>query len=79
NLQTIFFSAKRGVVLFSFGSVIDNSKMSTAMKMSFLKAFARFADYEFVWKYRMSESERELFAQFSNVHPAEWIDQVSVL
>ncbi|KAH7680413.1 Protein UGT-54, partial [Aphelenchoides avenae] len=79
NLQAIFSSAKRGVVLFSFGSVTDNSKMSTAMKMSFLKAFARLGDYQFIWKYRMSENDRQLFAKFPNVHPTEWVDQVSVL
>lgn len=53
--------------------------MSTAMKTSFLKAFARFGDYQFIWKYRMSENDRQLFAQFLNVHPTEWVDQVSVL
>lgn len=69
-----------GVVLFSFGSMADPTRMSTRMKAAFLEAFARFPAYDFVWKYNeVKENESALFAQHPNVHVFDWVTQKAML
>ncbi|KAI6238875.1 Glucuronosyltransferase [Aphelenchoides fujianensis] len=77
----IFANARAGVVILSFGSIVDTKRMSAATRSAFLRAFARFPDHEFVWKF-VGEQTDELaaeFANFTNVHPMEWIDQTTML
>lgn len=50
------------------------------MKMAFLEAFARFPEYDFIFKVDNEHFENDqLVAQYRNVHAFRWIDQVSVL
>ncbi|KAH7718388.1 UGT-54 protein [Aphelenchoides avenae] len=51
--------------------------MPSSMKRSFLAAFARFAQYQFIWKSRTNANDTQMLPR--NVHVFEWIDQVSVL
>jgi hypothetical protein len=72
--------AQKGVVLFSFGSIVDTTKMDTRIRDSFLKAFAHFPDYEFIWKFDGPEGQQaDVFQNYTNVHPFEWVDQTSIL
>ena len=43
--------SKNGVVFMSFGSVIKASVMSKEKKDIILKVFARFPQYDFIWKW----------------------------
>jgi hypothetical protein len=46
----------------------------------FLQSFAKFSDYEFIWKFTAEPQELErIFGQHKNIHPMEWIDQTTIL
>ncbi|KAI1712284.1 UDP-glucoronosyl and UDP-glucosyl transferase domain-containing protein [Ditylenchus destructor] len=79
EVQSIFDNAKDGVILFSFGTVIDTKMMSQEMKSAFLKAFARFPTYDFIWKFERNESDSESFSKTPNVHTFEWVNQKAIL
>ncbi|KAI1711658.1 UDP-glucoronosyl and UDP-glucosyl transferase domain-containing protein [Ditylenchus destructor] len=79
EVQSIFDNAKDGVVLFSFGTVTDTKLMSQEMKSAFLKAFARFPTYDFIWKFERNESDSEMFSSAPNVHTFEWVNQKAML
>ncbi|KAH7706925.1 CRE-UGT-49 protein [Aphelenchoides avenae] len=79
EVQAVFDQAEEGVVLFSFGSIADASKMPLEMKLSFMKAFAKFPAYQFIWKFQMTDEDSQLFEAYPNVHTFEWVDQVSIL
>jgi hypothetical protein len=63
------------VVLVSFGSIVDVSKMNKELRDAFLQAFASFPEYEFIWKMGNSSD----FRNYANVHPMNWVEQTAVL
>lgn len=70
-------NAKKGVVLVSFGSVAQSSKMTTAMKKAFLETFKKFPELNFIWKY---EKEGEKIAEgYANVFTSQWVPQTDLL
>uniref|UniRef100_A0A9J2Q7Y8 glucuronosyltransferase n=1 Tax=Ascaris lumbricoides TaxID=6252 RepID=A0A9J2Q7Y8_ASCLU len=76
----IFDRPNSRVVLFSLGSITKARLMPMEMKMAFLEAFARFPEYDFIFKVDNEHFENDhLVAQYRNVHAFRWIDQVSVL
>uniref|UniRef100_A0A0M3I447 UDP-glucuronosyltransferase n=1 Tax=Ascaris lumbricoides TaxID=6252 RepID=A0A0M3I447_ASCLU len=76
----IFDRPNSRVVLFSLGSITKARLMPMEMKMAFLEAFARFPEYDFIFKVDNEHFENDQFvAQYRNVHAFRWIDQVSVL
>ncbi|KAK0416959.1 hypothetical protein QR680_012773 [Steinernema hermaphroditum] len=75
--KQIFNNAQRGVVLVSFGSLINSSHMPEEMKLAMLEAFSLFPQYSFMWKY--DKPDDPIFANFSNVYPLSWIPQVDFL
>ncbi|KAH7718386.1 CRE-UGT-15 protein [Aphelenchoides avenae] len=77
ELQDIYSRARQGVVLFSFGSIIETTKMPTHMIKAFFSAFAKFPEYQFIWKCRSKGNYSKIVPK--NVHFFEWVDQVSVL
>ncbi|KAH7718626.1 Protein UGT-54 [Aphelenchoides avenae] len=79
DMEEIFSESKNGVVLFSFGSIADTTKMTEEMKQAFLNAFSRFPDVTFVWKLQVSGNDSHLLDRHSNVHVVDWVDQVSIL
>ncbi|KAI3413201.1 hypothetical protein GPALN_010702 [Globodera pallida] len=80
EVQAIVDNAQAGAVIVSFGTFANTETMSTKMKRTFLDAFGRFPNYEFIWKIEVSdEQEAKMFAKYKNVHPVKWMDQKSLL
>jgi hypothetical protein len=73
----IFDSAKKGVILFSFGSVVQSSYMKPEMKKAFLEAFAEFPDINFIWKYEKDEDQ--IAKGYPNVFTGKWLPQNDIL
>ncbi|KAI1692113.1 UDP-glucoronosyl and UDP-glucosyl transferase domain-containing protein [Ditylenchus destructor] len=73
----IFDNAKKGVILFSFGTVLQSSLMPDAKKRLFLEAFAEFPDINFLWKYE--KDEHQVAKGYKNVFTAKWLPQNDIL
>lgn len=68
-------SAKKGVVLFSLGTIVRSDFMDEKRKKAFIDAFRSFPEYNFIWKY---ESKLELKLP-SNVKILSWVNQNDIL
>ncbi|TKR71841.1 hypothetical protein L596_019376 [Steinernema carpocapsae] len=79
DVREIFFLAKKGVILFSLGSIVNTTLMPDAQKSAFIEAFRQFPDYEFVWKVDQTDILYKMFRNYSNVHTIDWIDQTTLL
>ncbi|KAI6212626.1 Glucuronosyltransferase [Aphelenchoides besseyi] len=81
ELAEIYSKAESGVVLMSFGSIVDTTQMKPAIRDALLRSFAKFKDYQFIWKFVGEKTERleSVFDNYTNVHPMEWIDQTTLL
>ncbi|KAI1717675.1 UDP-glucoronosyl and UDP-glucosyl transferase domain-containing protein [Ditylenchus destructor] len=53
----IMDKSKRGIVLFSFGSLADTKLLDPKIKEAFFKSFASFPEYEFIWKLELTANE----------------------
>lgn len=53
--------------------------MNERVRNAFLESFAEFPDYEFIWKYEGEIQEEEVFKNYTNVHPFDWLDQMAIL
>uniref|UniRef100_A0A914XY61 glucuronosyltransferase n=1 Tax=Panagrolaimus superbus TaxID=310955 RepID=A0A914XY61_9BILA len=73
----IFDSAKKGVILFSFGSVVQSNKMPEELKKKFLEAFAEFPEINFLWKYEKDEDQ--IAKGYPNVFTGKWLPQNDIL
>uniref|UniRef100_A0A914YUL6 glucuronosyltransferase n=1 Tax=Panagrolaimus superbus TaxID=310955 RepID=A0A914YUL6_9BILA len=73
----IFNSAKKGVILFSFGSVAQSHQMKSETKKAFLEAFAEFPEINFLWKYEKDEDQ--IAKGYSNVFTGKWLPQNDIL
>uniref|UniRef100_A0A914QF71 glucuronosyltransferase n=2 Tax=Panagrolaimus davidi TaxID=227884 RepID=A0A914QF71_9BILA len=73
----IFDSAKKGVILFSFGSVVQSNKMPDKLKKTFLEAFAEFPEINFLWKYEKDEDK--IAEGYPNVFTGKWLPQNDIL
>ncbi|KAK0396176.1 hypothetical protein QR680_001607 [Steinernema hermaphroditum] len=71
--------AKKGFVVFSFGTFAKSSTFPKKVRSDLLKAFAKFPDYEFIWKYKESEQEAKSSLHVSNVHSFAWLPQNDLL
>ncbi|KAE9551643.1 hypothetical protein FO519_005141 [Halicephalobus sp. NKZ332] len=73
----IFTSAKRGVIYFSFGTVVLSKDMPSQLKKTFLDAFSEFPDINFIWKY---ENESHNIAEnYKNVFTFPFLPQNDIL
>uniref|UniRef100_A0A915DLM2 glucuronosyltransferase n=1 Tax=Ditylenchus dipsaci TaxID=166011 RepID=A0A915DLM2_9BILA len=79
EINSILDNSASGVVLLSFGSLTNTSKMTNQMKKSYLNAFAHFPTYDFIWKLKPGDNESAIFASVPNVHVVNWFDQKAVL
>ncbi|KAI1706884.1 UDP-glucoronosyl and UDP-glucosyl transferase domain-containing protein [Ditylenchus destructor] len=79
EFKPIIDRAKKGVVLFSFGSMADTKVLNPQTKRAFFNAFAKFPDYEFIWKLELTENDAGLVGSAPNVHIFEWFDQRGIL
>ena len=73
---------RKGVLIFSFGSLAHTKRLSKRKNLAFIEAFAKFHDYEFIWK--VNPESHELikdpdFPKADNVHVVNWFDQISLL
>uniref|UniRef100_A0A914QV34 glucuronosyltransferase n=1 Tax=Panagrolaimus davidi TaxID=227884 RepID=A0A914QV34_9BILA len=73
----IFDSAKKGVILLSFGSNVQSSQMKPEMKKAFLEAFSEFPDINFLWKYENDEDQ--IAKGYKNVFTGKWLPQNDIL
>uniref|UniRef100_A0A1I7ZEK7 glucuronosyltransferase n=1 Tax=Steinernema glaseri TaxID=37863 RepID=A0A1I7ZEK7_9BILA len=71
--------AKKGFVIFSFGTFAKSSTFPNEIRESLLKAFAKFPDYEFIWKYKESDEEAQSSHHVPNVHSFAWLPQNDLL
>ncbi|KAI6180215.1 UDP-glucuronosyltransferase [Aphelenchoides besseyi] len=81
-LKSIFERASKGVILVSFGSIVNTTHMKTAIRDAFLDAFAQFPDYEFIWKVtdvNGNNLSRLASTRYPNVHLVNWMNQPSIL
>jgi hypothetical protein len=80
EIETIFQSAKKGVIPVSFGSLVNTAYMRPEMRRLLLDTFSQFPDYQFIW--RFTELNDEILADVrnhSNVHAFKWVDQRAIL
>jgi hypothetical protein len=64
------------VVIFSFGSVVNASNMPWDWKISFMKAFERFPDHEFIARYSIHDLDD---FKPKNVHLFKWLPQADLI
>jgi len=76
----VFEKAKSGVVLVSFGSIVDTTAMKPKLRTEMLAAFSRFPDYEFIWRLtRVDENISAIIQQYPNVNAFSWVQQAAIL
>lgn len=75
--QTIFDSSKKGVIFFSFGSVVQAHNMPENMKQAFLEGFEEFSEINFIWKYE--KNEHKIAKNLKNVFTFKWLPQNEIL
>uniref|UniRef100_A0A8R1E9W5 glucuronosyltransferase n=1 Tax=Caenorhabditis japonica TaxID=281687 RepID=A0A8R1E9W5_CAEJA len=79
DFDKLLDSARRGVVLFSFGTQVPSKKVPIEIRRNFVAAFKQFPDFLFLWKYDNVTTDSELFADAPNVHRVEWLPQTDLL
>lgn len=79
NIEEIYQQTTKGVILMSFGSLIDSKLMPLQMKTTFIRAFARFPQYQVIWRYNPTVNDTVLLAQAPNIKTVEWMDQTTIL
>ncbi|KAI6170128.1 UDP-glucuronosyltransferase [Aphelenchoides besseyi] len=50
ELTAIYAKAKKGVIIFSFGSIVDPTQARAEIRNAFLHTFKRLTDYQVIWK-----------------------------
>jgi hypothetical protein len=79
-MKEIFEQAKNGVVLISFGSLVNTEFMRPEMRKQLLEIFASFPDYQFVWRFtELSDDILNDVRNYSNVHAFKWLQQTAIL
>ncbi|KAI6225040.1 UDP-glucuronosyltransferase [Aphelenchoides besseyi] len=79
---SIFDRASKGVILVSFGSIVNTDHMKPEIRDAFLDAFGQFPDYQFIWKVTNANGNNltDLTStRYTNVHPVNWMNQPSIL
>ncbi|RCN29627.1 UDP-glucoronosyl and UDP-glucosyl transferase [Ancylostoma caninum] len=74
--EEVFASAKRGVILMSFGTMARSTEMGEQRRNAFTKAFETFPDITFIWRY---ENTSDQFTNASNIVLHDWLPQVDML
>ncbi|KAK6757106.1 hypothetical protein RB195_015121 [Necator americanus] len=74
--EKVFASARRGVILMSFGTMARSTEMGTQRREAFVKAFKAFPDITFIWKY---EDTTDHFTDANNIILYDWLPQVDML
>ncbi|KAL6724812.1 hypothetical protein Aduo_019668 [Ancylostoma duodenale] len=74
--EKVFASAKRGVILMSFGTMARSTEMGERRQRAFTKAFETFPDITFIWRYENTSGQ---FTNASNIVLHDWLPQVDML
>lgn len=75
ELKSFIESSKKGAVLFSLGSNVKSEMLGRERILMFIKAFTKFPDYNFLWKF---SNEEELDIP-KNVLLQKWMPQNDIL
>ncbi|GMR38437.1 hypothetical protein PMAYCL1PPCAC_08632, partial [Pristionchus mayeri] len=72
-------STNRPIVVISFGTLARTVFIEGELLHGFLSAFARFPQFDFVWKFDDAEQHRTIFRNHSNVYTFKWLPQKALL
>lgn len=71
---------EKGVILFSFGTIVPTMALSPERKKDIFKALSELGDYHFIVKVdKEDDLARELAKEAGNVDATEWIPQTDLL
>ncbi|KIH50879.1 UDP-glucoronosyl and UDP-glucosyl transferase [Ancylostoma duodenale] len=74
--EKVYASAKRGVILMSFGTMARSTEMGEERRTAFVNAFKAFPDITFIWRY---ENTSDRFTDANNIVLHDWLPQVDML
>ncbi|KAH7727100.1 UGT-51 protein [Aphelenchoides avenae] len=79
QFDRILARSQKGTVVFSFGTFASTDQLPKKIKRKIGRAFAKFKDYNFIWKYDSPEEDSEYFSNFTNVYRIKWLPQTDLL
>lgn len=77
EFEKVLSSSKKGVIIFSFGSIVKISEVPNPILEIFVEVFSSLTDYNIIWKF--DEERPELFKNTKNIYPVKWLQQVELL
>ncbi|CAD5232540.1 unnamed protein product [Bursaphelenchus xylophilus] len=78
--EKLMQNGRKGVIYFSFGSIVSTEKIGQKYMKKFLDAFKKFDDYFFIVKISNEDEFSEEYAKtIENVKTAHWVPQPGVL
>lgn len=71
----------KGAILFSMGSLIKTTQIPLEIQEVFVKSFANFNDYMFIWKHDNPEVIQQTIKEIEadNIRLVDWVDQQRIL
>uniref|UniRef100_A0A8R1DH33 glucuronosyltransferase n=1 Tax=Caenorhabditis japonica TaxID=281687 RepID=A0A8R1DH33_CAEJA len=79
DFEKLLSISKNGTVIFSFGTQVPAKAYPKYAVKNFVKAFKKFPDYTFLWKYDMPKEEEDIFKEANNVFLLDWLPQTDLL
>ncbi|CAI5448857.1 unnamed protein product [Caenorhabditis angaria] len=79
EIDELLNTSSKGTVIFSFGTQIPTKRVPIEIRRNFVKAFKKFPDFLFLWKYDNVTEDQELFKDANNVKRIEWLPQTDLL
>lgn len=70
---------QRGVILFSFGSLLRIEQVPLERQYQILEAFKQFKEYLFLWKHDKPEMLSSKLVNATNVKLVDWLPQNDIL
>uniref|UniRef100_A0AC35GIA1 UDP-glucuronosyltransferase n=1 Tax=Panagrolaimus sp. PS1159 TaxID=55785 RepID=A0AC35GIA1_9BILA len=78
TIKEIYSISTDGVVLISFGTLVDTDKATQIFKDSVKAVVKAYPNLQFIWKTNGQKKNTE-FEELKNLHLVTWIDQQSIL
>lgn len=73
-------NAKKGVVFFSIGSIVNLANLDERFRQNLIVAFGRLHQYQFILKIdKEDEFSVELAKRYSNIFTTSWAPQTQIL
>ncbi|CAD6191762.1 unnamed protein product [Caenorhabditis auriculariae] len=79
EIEALLDLSSRGTVIFSFGTQVPTTRIPLEIRRNFVRAFRKFPDVTFLWKYDRMDDDFQLFENATNVHKLEWLPQTTLL